>query len=62
MTNTNSENKELLKAKLTESLLPFILKDVAGIPEYNQADGIHPNPKGHEKVAESVTTFVEKNL
>jgi hypothetical protein len=26
MTNTNSENKELLKAKLTESLLPFILK------------------------------------
>ena len=43
-------------------LLPFILKDVAGIPEFNQTDGIHPNPKGHEKVAESVTTFVEKNL
>ena len=43
-------------------LLPFILKDVAGIPEYNQADGIHPNPKGHEKVAESVTLFLEKNL
>ena len=26
MTDTNSENTELLKAKLTESLLPFILK------------------------------------
>ena len=26
MTNTNSQNKELLKAKLTESLVPFIFK------------------------------------
>jgi hypothetical protein len=26
MTDTNSENKELLKAKLTESLVPFIIK------------------------------------
>lgn len=42
--------------------LPFLLKDVAGIAEYNQADGIHPNAKGHELVAKGVTEFVEKNL
>ena len=43
-------------------LLPFILKGVAGVPEYNQADGIHPNPKGHELIAKNVTVFLEKNL
>ena len=43
-------------------LLPFLLKGVAGVPEYNQADGIHPNPKGHELIAKSVTVFLEKNL
>ncbi|MDD4973977.1 MAG: arylesterase [Bacteriovorax sp.] len=42
--------------------MPFILKDVAGIAEYNQADGIHPNARGHELVAKGVTDFVEKNL
>jgi acyl-CoA thioesterase-1 len=42
--------------------MPFILKDVAGITEYNQPDGIHPNARGHEIVARGVTDFVEKNL
>jgi acyl-CoA thioesterase-1 len=43
-------------------LMPFILKDVAGITDYNQADGIHPNAKGHEIIAKKVTDFVEANL
>jgi len=43
-------------------LMPFILKDVAGITHYNQADGIHPNASGHEIIAKAVTDFVEKNL
>jgi acyl-CoA thioesterase-1 len=43
-------------------LLPFILKDVAGKAQFNQADGIHPNVQGHELVATRVTEFVEKNL
>ncbi len=43
-------------------LLPFILKDVAGKAQFNQADGIHPNVQGHELVAKRVTEFVEKNL
>lgn len=42
--------------------LPFLLKKVAGNPDLNLADGIHPNAKGHELVAAEVTTFIEKNL
>ena len=43
-------------------LLPFILQGVAGNIELNQADGIHPNIKGHEVIAKTVTEFVEKHL
>jgi len=42
--------------------LPFFLKDVAGNPSLNLADGIHPNEKGHVIVAKIVSDFVEKNL
>jgi acyl-CoA thioesterase-1 len=42
--------------------LPFALDKVAGKAELNLADGIHPNPKGHELIATLVTEFVEKNL
>jgi acyl-CoA thioesterase-1 len=41
---------------------PFILKDVAGKAELNMPDGVHPNAKGQELVAKTVTEFVEKNL
>ena len=34
--------------------LPFLLDGVAGIPELNLADGIHPTPEGHQIVAENV--------
>ena len=36
------------------SLVPFLLEGVGGIPELNQADGIHPTAEGHEIVAETV--------
>lgn len=36
------------------TLLPFLLKDVGGIRELNQSDGIHPTPQGHAIVAETV--------
>jgi acyl-CoA thioesterase-1 len=36
------------------ALVPFLLEGVAGIPELNQADGIHPNAAGHERVAQNV--------
>lgn len=35
-------------------LIPFLLEGVGGIPELNQADGIHPTPEGHRRVAENV--------
>ncbi len=34
--------------------LPFLLDGVAGIARFNQADGIHPNAAGSERIAENV--------
>jgi acyl-CoA thioesterase-1 len=34
--------------------VPFILEGVGGVPSLNQGDGIHPNVKGHEILAETV--------
>ena len=35
-------------------LIPFLLEDVAGIPDLNQQDGIHPTAEGQEILAENV--------
>ena len=35
-------------------LIPFLLDGVAGDPDLNLADGIHPNTEGHKIVAENV--------
>ena len=35
-------------------LIPFLLEGVAGEPDLNQPDGIHPNPEGHKIVASTV--------
>ncbi len=35
-------------------LIPFLLKDVAGMPDLNQQDGIHPTAEGQYIVAENV--------
>jgi len=43
-------------------LIPFLLKDVGGVRSLNQADGIHPNEKGHEIIAETVFEEVKKRL
>jgi len=36
------------------SLIPFLLDEVAGNPDLNLADGIHPNIEGHQIVAGNV--------
>jgi acyl-CoA thioesterase I len=36
------------------ALLPFLLDGVAGLEPLNQADGIHPNVQGAQRVAETV--------
>jgi len=43
-------------------LIPFLLEGVGGVPELNQADGIHPTPEGHRKVAETVWAILSPVL
>ena len=42
--------------------IPFLLEGVAGNPELNLRDGIHPTPEGHEIVAETVWEYLEPLL
>jgi acyl-CoA thioesterase-1 len=42
--------------------LPFLLEGVAMRPEFNQEDGIHPNPEGARRVAWSVWKVLEPEL
>lgn len=44
------------------SLIPFLLEDVAGIPELNQQDGIHPTEAGHRILAANVWAVLEEKL
>lgn len=43
-------------------LIPFLLTGVAGVADLNLADGIHPNPKGHKIMANTVMKVLEKEL
>ena len=52
---------ELAKTNDLE-FLPFILKDVGGIAELNQGDGIHPTEEGHRILAENVWQILEPLL
>lgn len=51
-----------LAAELNLALIPFLLDGVAGDPELNLADGIHPNPDGQKIVAENVWRVLEPLL
>jgi acyl-CoA thioesterase-1 len=41
------------------ALIPFLLQNVGGIANLNQADGIHPTAEGHRIVAENVWVVVK---
>ena len=47
-----------LAAELEVPLVPFLLTGVAGVPELNQADGIHPTVEGHRLMAANVLPFL----
>jgi acyl-CoA thioesterase I len=51
-----------LAAKHQAALVPFLLKDVGGIRELNQGDGIHPTQAGHRIVASNVWKVLEPLL
>lgn len=46
-------------AQYDVEFIPFILKDVGGIAELNQTDGIHPTAEGHQIVANTVWEVLE---
>jgi acyl-CoA thioesterase-1 len=39
---------------------PFVLEGVAAVPELNQPDGIHPNPKGVDMMVKAMLPAVER--
>jgi acyl-CoA thioesterase-1 len=43
-------------------LVPFVLQGVAGVDALNQADGIHPTPEGHRRMAEIIWPALEPLL
>jgi acyl-CoA thioesterase-1 len=49
---------DALYARVAEELetahVPYFMRGVAGVPEMNLPDGIHPTPEGHRKLAENV--------
>jgi acyl-CoA thioesterase-1 len=43
-------------------LIPFLLESVAGNPELNLPDGIHPTAEGHRLVMETLWPYISKAL
>ena len=43
-------------------MIPFLLKGVGGVSSLNQADGIHPNPEGHQILTRTVIEYLEPLL
>ena len=43
-------------------MIPFLLKEVGGVSSLNQADGIHPNPEGHQIIFRTVLEYLEPLL
>jgi len=51
-----------LARELDVPLVPFLLEGVAGDPDLNQPDGIHPNAEGEKRVAAVVRPHLERLL
>ena len=51
-----------LATKNKMTLVPFLLANVGGIPELNQADGIHPTAEGDKILAENVWVVLKDVL
>lgn len=51
-----------LAEKNGTQLIPFLLEDVAAVPELNQPDAIHPNAEGQKVVADTVWQYLEPVL
>lgn len=49
-------------AEQKATLVPFLLEDIGGLAEFNQADLIHPNVEGQKRVAENVWSILRPVL
>lgn len=52
----------LLAKKHKPIFVPFLLEGVGGERELNLEDGIHPNEKGHQKIAQHVGPYLRQAL
>lgn len=57
-----NETYTVLAKKYTVPLLPFMLKDVYGVPGSIQQDGIHPTAQGCKQVAKNVLALIRPLL
>lgn len=48
-----------LASELDVPLVPFLLENVAARPAFNLPDRLHPNARGHRRIAATVYPFVE---
>lgn len=44
------------------AFVPFYMEGVGSVAELNLADGLHPSPRGHEKLAENVAPALASTL
>jgi acyl-CoA thioesterase I len=51
-----------LAGKYQIALIPFLLDNVGGVEDMNQADGVHPNPAGHRQIAATVLPYIKECL
>lgn len=51
-----------LAKKYEIALIPYLLEGVGGIRDLNLADGIHPNVKGHARIAEHLFLALKSYL
>lgn len=49
-------------AEKNVTLIPFLLEGVAGNPDLNLPDGIHPTEEGHKIVFETIWPFISSEL
>ena len=60
-----SEFREIfpdLAKKNNIGLIPFLLEDVAGNPELNQPDGIHPTAEGQKIIANNIWPIIAESI
>jgi acyl-CoA thioesterase-1 len=51
-----------LAKELDVRFVPFFMEGVAGVPELNQEDALHPTARGHERLADNVQNALREAI